>query len=85
VQLFQKLYPDGASDTGGIKTSLSRHLPVPEVCHFGILAYFGVAILPLHARVVVHFHPDRLCSSRTTVAQALLKEGVYRNQFETYL
>ena len=39
----------------------------------------------VHARVVLHFHPDRLGIKRTTVAEALLKEGVYRNQFETGL
>ena len=39
----------------------------------------------LHARVVVHFHPDRLGPKSTTVAEALLHEGVYRNQFETGL
>jgi hypothetical protein len=39
----------------------------------------------VHARVVVHFHPDRLCIKRMTVAEALLTEGVYRNQFETGL
>jgi hypothetical protein len=38
-----------------------------------------------HARVVVHFHPDRLGSKSSTVAEALLSEGVYRNQFETGL
>jgi len=31
-----------------------------------------------HARVVVHFHPDRFDFKGTTVAEALLKEGVYR-------
>ena len=35
--------------------------------------------------VVVHFHPDRFGFRGTTVAEALLKEGVYRNQFETGL
>jgi len=39
----------------------------------------------MHARVVVHFHPDRFSLKRTTAAEALLKEGVYRNQFETGL
>jgi hypothetical protein len=39
----------------------------------------------VHARVVVHFHPDRFGIRRTTVAEALLNEGVYRNQFETGL
>jgi hypothetical protein len=39
----------------------------------------------VHARVVIHFHPDRIGIKATTVAQALLAEGVYRNQFETGL
>ena len=39
----------------------------------------------LHSRVVVHFHPDRFGVKPMTVAEALLKEGVYRNQFETGL
>lgn len=38
-----------------------------------------------YARVVVHFHPDRFGLKRMTVAEALLKEGFYRNQFETGL
>jgi hypothetical protein len=39
-----------------------------------------------HARVVLHFHPDRFGSkSLMTVAEALLEDGVYRNQFETGL
>ncbi len=36
-----------------------------------------------HARVVVHFHPDRLGTTPTSVAEALLEGGLYRNQFET--
>jgi hypothetical protein len=39
----------------------------------------------LHARVVLHFHPDRFGTKSVTVAEALLNEGVYRNQFETGL
>jgi Protein of unknown function (DUF3626) len=48
---------------------------------------YGVAMdcVRLHARVVVHFHPDRFGRKPTTVAEALLEEGVYRNQFETGL
>ena len=38
-----------------------------------------------HARVVIHFHPDRLGTKPMPVAEALLKGGVYRNQFETGL
>jgi hypothetical protein len=38
-----------------------------------------------HARIVLHFHPDRFGLKSATVAEALLEEGVYRNQFETGL
>lgn len=41
--------------------------------------------IELNARVVVHFHPDRFGHKSTTVADLLLNEGVYRNQFETGL
>jgi hypothetical protein len=36
-----------------------------------------------NARVALHFHPDRPVSNGTTVSEALLEEGTYRNQFET--
>jgi hypothetical protein len=39
----------------------------------------------LHARVVVHFHPDRIGSRRVTTAEALVEDGLYRSQFETGL
>ena len=38
-----------------------------------------------HARIVLHFHPDRLCHRRISVAESLLEDGCYRNQFETGL
>ncbi len=38
-----------------------------------------------HARVVIHFHPDRFGPRKVPVAEALLNEGLYRNQFETGL
>jgi Protein of unknown function (DUF3626) len=38
-----------------------------------------------HARVVLHFHPDRLGTKPIPVAEALLAEGQYRSQFETGL
>jgi hypothetical protein len=38
-----------------------------------------------HARIVLHFHPDRFAGKSTNVAESLLVEGVYRNQFETGL
>jgi hypothetical protein len=38
-----------------------------------------------HARVVVHFHPDRIDKTHITVAEALLNDGQYRTQYETGL
>lgn len=35
-----------------------------------------------HARIALHFHPDRPAGSRL-VAEALLEDGVYKTQFET--
>ena len=37
----------------------------------------------LHARVAVHFHPDRFGFEPISVAESLLRDGCYRNQFET--
>jgi hypothetical protein len=34
-------------------------------------------------RVVCNFHPDRIAADGRTVLEALLEDGVYRNQFET--
>ena len=36
-----------------------------------------------HARVVLHFHPDRLTNNGLSVAESMLVDGVYRSQFET--
>jgi Protein of unknown function (DUF3626) len=44
-----------------------------------------MACVRVHARVVLHFHPDRVGSKPMTVAEALLSEGIYRSQFETGL
>jgi hypothetical protein len=51
------------------------------------VAAYGAAMefVHAHARVVIHFHPDRFGTKLIPVAEALLKEGVYRNQFETGL
>ena len=40
----------------------------------------------IHARIALHFHPDRVGTMGAgTVAEGLLADGVYRNQFETGL
>lgn len=36
-----------------------------------------------HAHVELNFHPDRKIASGSTVAEQLLSDGIYRNQFET--
>jgi hypothetical protein len=38
-----------------------------------------------YARVGLHFHPDRIASNGETVVQNLIKQGTYKNQFETHL
>jgi hypothetical protein len=50
-------------------------------------AAYGAAMesVHVHARVVIHFHPDRFGTKPIPVAEALLTEGAYRNQFETGL
>jgi hypothetical protein len=45
----------------------------------------AVQCVRAHARVVVHCHPDRICAEGITVAKGLLRDGRYRNQFETGL
>ncbi|MCW5798472.1 MAG: DUF3626 domain-containing protein [Nitrospira sp.] len=46
---------------------------------------FNAAIQSLqrHGRIVLHFHPGRMGAKSVTVAEGLLEEGIYRNQFET--
>ena len=39
----------------------------------------------VHARVALHFHPDRFGFKPKTVAESILEDGRYRNQFETGL
>ncbi|WP_433751082.1 DUF3626 domain-containing protein [Falsibacillus pallidus] len=41
--------------------------------------------LKAHARIGLHFHPDRPVSSMKTVAEALLESGIYKSQFETLI
>jgi len=43
----------------------------------------AVSMLRSHARVALHFHPDRPLADMKSVAQALLEHGTYKSQFET--
>ncbi len=38
-----------------------------------------------YARVSLHFHPDRLNHQMVSVVDSLLKDGVYKSQFETLI
>src|SRR5262245_1855324 len=56
-----------------------------ERAGLGLAAYREVVELARqYARFALHFHPDRLGSSGCVV-ESLLREGIYRNQFETGL
>jgi hypothetical protein len=45
----------------------------------------AVSKIKQHARVALHFHPDRPDAQLHTVAEALLDGGIYKSQFETML
>jgi len=40
-------------------------------------------LVATRGQIELNFHPDRLVSSGESVAEAMLREGVYRSQFET--
>ncbi len=42
-----------------------------------------VEMLAEHTRVTLNFHPDRVRRDGLTVAEGLLRDGVYRSQFDT--
>jgi hypothetical protein len=53
---------------------------------YAVEHYFdAIEIMRAHARIVLHFHPDRFGHGTMNVAESLLREGAYRNQFETGL
>lgn len=45
----------------------------------------AVNAIKVYARIGLHFHPDRPDSNMTSVAESLLMQGVYKNQFETLI
>src|SRR4051812_20687268 len=72
----------------GAAEASARHYLAKVLSHAGcaIKNYDeAMEVVRLHARVVLHFHPDRVGKKRISVAEALLREGLYRNQFETGL
>ncbi len=45
--------------------------------------YLALQQLYTHGRIHLHFHPERLTSNQKTVAEGLLLDGRFRNQYET--
>lgn len=60
-----------------------------EVCAMSNIAHAELdqarANIREHARIVLHFHPDRPDAEHRTVAESLLASGIYKSQFETRL
>ena len=67
-------------------TALSSIAGILERAGYGLETYREVMeLVRQHARIALHFHPDRFGHNPPSVAERLLSEGVYRNQFETGL
>jgi len=67
-------------------TALSSIAAIFERAGFGLENYTeAMESIRRDARIVLHFHPDRFGHKSVSVAESLLSEGVYRNQFETGL
>jgi hypothetical protein len=45
----------------------------------------AIAKLKAHAKIALHFHPDRPDPTMKSVAEALLEQGIYKSQFESLL
>jgi hypothetical protein len=67
-------------------TALSSIAAISKRAGFVLDTYSeAMELVRQHARIVVHFHPDRFGGKPANVVDCLLVEGVYRNQFETGL
>ena len=67
-------------------TALLSIAGIFERAGYGLETYSeAIELVRQHARIVLHFHPDRFGRKVAGVAESLLSEGVYRNQFETGL
>jgi hypothetical protein len=77
------------ADTAARRSEVATHARVRSLLHSADCAFAdydkAMQCIRAHARVVVHFHPDRLARKGKTVAECLLEDGIYRNQFETGL
>lgn len=71
-----------------LKCSVARDLNHAIVQRAGLdIPAYDSALQNLrrHARVALHFHPERLTRTGISVAEGLLASGIYKNQFETGL
>ena len=76
---------EARAEAGEAKALLSI-AGVFERAGYGIDVYHeAVGSIRRHARIAMHFHPDRLGHKPVSVAESLLSDGVYRSQFETGL
>jgi hypothetical protein len=67
-------------------TALLSIAGILERAGFGLETYREVIeSVRQYARIALHFHPDRFGRNAASVAESLLRDGVYRNQFETGL
>ncbi|MED1865984.1 DUF3626 domain-containing protein [Fictibacillus nanhaiensis] len=77
VERYALKHKDDAQET--IKHLLRMSNITDDVFHN------AVSKLKKHARIALHFHPDRPNSSMDSIAEALYQEGIYKSQFETLL
>jgi hypothetical protein len=75
-----------ATADSGEATALSSVAGIFERAGYGVETYREtIELIRQHARIAIHFHPDRLGRKAVSVVESLLTEGVYRNQYETGL
>ncbi|KAK4062964.1 hypothetical protein Trihar35433_8759 [Trichoderma harzianum] len=86
------LHPSQAAAIANIKVQAAALKPEALQTIYHIFRMSNIPIARLddirktivqHARVAMHFHPDRPSRSGRTVVESLLKDNIYRNQFET--
>ncbi|MEF2965161.1 DUF3626 domain-containing protein [Paenibacillus sp. M1] len=62
---------------------------ISEVLHMSNISKheYESAVLKLksHAKIALHFHPDRPVSNGLNIADLLLEQGEYKSQFETFI
>ncbi|WP_028560297.1 DUF3626 domain-containing protein [Paenibacillus pinihumi] len=62
---------------------------IKDILHMSNIPWqsYETAVMKMfsHARVALHFHPDRPVGDMSSVAEALLEQGIYKSQFETLI